>query len=398
MSITVILLQTGLYRIDQNQTKKWTKTTKEKTASTNLLFQVPTKLESQEEFTATHADDLIILTSSLRCMHASAFARPQKRIHLAAAVVLLSWSSVLECAIEHPSFLPPPPPTVACSSFAQKLLACRRLSRIRLTTLATSSLSSNTRSFLIRSDSLPPPRPPAATISRWNRAAHGLLDPDAADDEASLDASLDDEQQDDASSSSPRTTDGSDADADAEADVRWDRRSRRQGAQTPAPPPPPPPRCRCRRHLAPSAALFFLPIAMPRILGCRSICRPRARLLLSAHPLVQQLGDVAVWGRVHIYAGGWARARGELRGCCTCTRVVAGLQCDPGWWCRWTFSRVALAPRLGWLPGCGRGAGAVWSGSWLGPGWRRVRAYGGGLFHVFDENRSKIGRFWEGGF
>ncbi|KAL5208875.1 hypothetical protein ABZP36_033310 [Zizania latifolia] len=164
--------------------------------------------------------------------------------------------------MEHFSFLPPPPPSVACSSFAQKLVAL--LSLIRLTTLATSSLSSKTRSCLISSDSLNPP-PLPAVISRWKycaRIAHGLpapvdaqLDP-SVDDVYSVDAS---EQQDDASFSPPRTTDGSDDEDDAEADVSWDSRSRRQGAQTPAPC-----RCRgCRRHLAPSFPCpFFLPIAI----------------------------------------------------------------------------------------------------------------------------------------
>ncbi|KAG8059371.1 hypothetical protein GUJ93_ZPchr0002g26226 [Zizania palustris] len=164
--------------------------------------------------------------------------------------------------MEHLSFLPLPP-SVACSSFAQKLVLLL-LSLIRLTTLATSSLSSKTRSCLISSDNSLPPPLPAAIISRWKycaRIAHGLPAPSV---DAQLDPSVDDEysvddaseQQDDGSSSPPRTTDGS---VDDEADVRWDSRSRRQGAQTPAPC-----RCRwCRRHLDPSFPRpFFLPIAI----------------------------------------------------------------------------------------------------------------------------------------
>uniref|UniRef100_A0A0A9TTC5 Uncharacterized protein n=1 Tax=Arundo donax TaxID=35708 RepID=A0A0A9TTC5_ARUDO len=180
----------------------------------------------------------------------------QKRTHLAAAP--LSWS-VLECASEHPSSCFFPPPRVACSSFAQKLVAVLLLcSLLARRNAATASASPTTRSCLISSDTLA-----ARLISSWNPGAAGLAHSDPAD-EQTLDPSeeyaVDTSEQDDATSyssstsPSPRTTDGSDAESD-----RWDRRSRRQDAQTPAP-------CRCRLHRAASALpdLAF-PITMPKL-------------------------------------------------------------------------------------------------------------------------------------
>ncbi|CAM0944039.1 unnamed protein product [Alopecurus aequalis] len=167
----------------------------------------------------------------------------QNTIHFVAALVSAA-STVLECATEHPSFLPPPPPVAARSSFVQKLVG---LSFLRLTTtVAPSPSTATTRSCLISSVGRA-----ARLISRWNL---GLPDPDDAPLDASVDDASESEQEAEAEAASrATTTDGSDVESE-----RRDRRSRRQSGHTPAGAAP----CRrCRRH-APAALFDFLAITI----------------------------------------------------------------------------------------------------------------------------------------
>jgi hypothetical protein len=102
-------------------------------------------------------------------MHAWVRWRDQKRTHLGAAA--LSWSVLPRAASEHPRWSFFPPPRVARSSLAQKLVAAAAAvlcSLLASRNAATASASPTTRSWRISSDT----RGARRRLVSWSGLAH----------------------------------------------------------------------------------------------------------------------------------------------------------------------------------------------------------------------------------